>query len=74
MQDLVQYLVQSALGIKDAEISEDQEDDRTIYSIKVPEESIGLIIGKSGNTIKTFRRLLKIRATLEKRRVDLRVA
>lgn len=74
MEELVNYIVKESTGIDDVEILTEEEDERIIYLIKVPEESIGLVIGKNGNTIKTLRKLLKIRATLEGKRVDLRVA
>ena len=74
MRDLISYLVKESLGVKDVTVHEEQDEDRTIFVIKVPEDSVGFLIGKNGSTIKTFRKLLKIKATLDKVRVDLRVA
>ena len=67
-------MIKESLGVKDVTVHEEQDEDRTIFVIKVPEDSVGFLIGKNGSTIKTFRKLLKIKATLDKVRVDLRVA
>lgn len=73
MEDLIKFTVSNIIDSEDFEITSEEDTDYIRYSIKAPEDMIGLIIGKGGKTIKSIRRLVKIRATLEKKRVDLEV-
>lgn len=73
MEDLIKFMVSNIIDSDDFEISSEEDVDYIRYSIKVPDDTIGLIIGKGGKTIKSVRKLVKIRATLEKKRVDLEV-
>ena len=73
MKDLLSFIVEGIIGKKGFEISEETEEERTHFLIKAPEESIGIIIGKEGKTIKAIRMLLKVRATLEKKGVSVSV-
>lgn len=67
-------MVENITGLKTVQIEKIDEDDIITFNIKAPEESIGLIIGKNGKTIKTIRNLLKVRATLDKKKVNLTVS
>lgn len=71
MKKLLNYLVKNSTGIEDFVIEEEKNDNETTYTVKTPEENLGLLIGKNGRTIKTIRRLLKVRATLENVKVNL---
>ena len=73
MKDLLNFLVKKITGVEDFEISEINEDSFTTFIIKTKPGTAGLIIGKGGRTIKTIRNLLKIRATLEKKGVNISV-
>ena len=73
MKDLLNFLIKKVTGIDDFEISETTEDNYTRFTIKTKPGTAGLIIGKGGKTIKTIRNLLKIRATLEKKGVNISV-
>jgi len=73
MKDLLNFLVKNITGVEDFEISEINEDSFTTFIIKTKPGTAGLIIGKGGRTIKTIRNLLKIRATLEKKGVNISV-
>lgn len=73
MEELIKYTVSNIIDSEDFEITSEEDADYVRYSIKAPEDMIGLIIGKGGKTIKSIRKLVKIRATLEKKRVDLEV-
>ena len=73
MEDLINFTVSNIIGSDDFEVSNEEDGEYIRYTIKAPEDVIGLIIGKGGKTIKSIRRLVKIRATLEKKRVDLEV-
>lgn len=73
MKDLANYILKEILGEEKFELKEELEGDFSKLTILAPKESIGLIIGKGGNTIKSIRNILKIKATLEKRGVSLQV-
>ena len=73
MEELINFTVSNIIGNKDFEIATEEDEDYLRYTIKAPEDVVGLIIGKGGKTIKSIRKLVKIRATLEKKRVDLEV-
>lgn len=71
MKDLLDFLLKGLLGEEKFDIEENEEDGRVIYSIKTDPKNIGLIIGKGGKMIRTLRNILKVRATLEKKAVNL---
>ncbi len=73
MNDLLKFLLEGVLGKEKFEISESDVDGRTVFKIKTDPENIGLIIGKGGKMIKNLRNLLKVRATLEKKAVNLEI-
>jgi len=73
MKDLVEYLTKNITGSPDFEVEEKSENGLVTFVIKAKAEFIGLIIGKGGKTIKTIRNLVKVRATLEKKSVNISV-
>lgn len=73
MKDLLTFILKGITGKKDFDVVEETEGDRTHFLIKAPEDSVGIIIGKEGKTIKAIRSLLKVRATLEKKGVAVSV-
>jgi len=74
MRDLLEYVINGILGNKDFEIEESQDADRSNFEVKVDPSFFGLVIGKGGRTIKAIRNLLKVRATIEKKGVNISVA
>jgi len=74
MKDLLEYIVGNILG-KGKKFSVEETDDGSVVTLKVKteEEDGGLIIGKGGKTIKAIRNVLRIKATLEKKKVYLLV-
>jgi len=74
MTDLINFLVKGVLGEEKFEISESQEEGRTLYTIQTEDSNKGLLIGKGGRMITALRNLIKVRATLEKTAVNLKVA
>ena len=74
MKELLEFILKGILGKEKFEISEGDEEGRTIYTIKTDPKNIGLVIGKGGKTIGSIRNLLKVRATLEKRAVNITVS
>lgn len=73
MKELLAFILKGITGKKDLEIVEESEGERTHFLVKAPEDSVGIIIGKEGKTIKAIRSLLKVRATLEKKGVSVSV-
>jgi predicted RNA-binding protein YlqC (UPF0109 family) len=74
MRDLLDFLIKGITGNKDFEIEESQDADRSNFEIKIDPSFFGLIIGKGGRTIRAIRNLLKVRATIEKKGVNVSVA
>jgi predicted RNA-binding protein YlqC (UPF0109 family) len=73
MEELLKYLVENITGNSKIKISKSEEEGNVNFTIKPPDDVVGLIIGKAGKTIKAISSLLKVRATLEKKRVNVEV-
>lgn len=74
MGKLLEFLLVGILGDEKFDITEVEEEGRITYTIKTDPKNIGLIIGKGGKMIKNLRNLLKVRATLEKKAVNIEIA
>ncbi len=72
MQDLLSYLLTGITG-KDIPVEEINEEGRIVYEITPDDETIGLVIGKGGKTIKAIQEVLRVRARKENLFVYLRV-
>ena len=74
MKDLLEFIVKNILG-KTAKFDIDEKDDGSIVTLTVTtkDEDGGMIIGKQGKVIKAIRNLLRIKATLEKKKIILLV-
>lgn len=74
MKDLLNFIVTS-LVTKPASVSiDEQTQDGTVnLNLTVDPSDMGLIIGKSGQTIRAIRRLLTVRAIAENVRVNLQL-
>lgn len=72
MKDLLEYIVTNLATKPDAvEITEQSQDGVVDLTLKVDPSDMGLIIGKSGQTIRAIRKLLTVRAIAENVRVNL---
>lgn len=66
MKDLLEYLVKGLVSQPDqVQITEQTIDNLINFNLVVAPEDMGLIIGKSGQTIKAMRKLLVARALAE---------
>lgn len=74
MKDLLEFIVTSLVS-KPEEVEISEETDGTIINLtlKVDPTDMGMIIGKGGQTIRSIRRLLSIRAMAENVRVNLQL-
>lgn len=75
MRDLTIFLISEIVG-KDVEfvVSESTEGDKVTLDVVAPEDSVRLIIGKEGKTIKNIRKILAIVATQKKMVVNINVS
>jgi len=73
MKDLLKFLITNITGIEDIEIEEKENGSMIDYDVHAPKESVGLIIGKEGKTIKNIRKIMSIRATIEKKAVQINI-
>lgn len=61
MKELLEYMVKELVdNPDDVEITEEEEDDRTvIFKLKVAEDDLGKVIGKKGRTANALRILMR---------------
>lgn len=74
MKKLLKYIIEEITGSTDFSIEESSEENQENYEIKAGTEIIGMIIGKGGQTIKSIRNLLRVRAVLKKKTVFVSVS
>jgi predicted RNA-binding protein YlqC (UPF0109 family) len=74
MRDLLEFLVKGLLGKEKFEIQESNDNNFTTFTIQTEPSLLGILIGKGGQTIRTIRNILKVRAILEKRGVNVVIA
>ena len=74
MKNLLDFIVRNLLG-KDSNYEIIEEDDGSIVklTVKTAEDEGGMVIGKGGKVIKAIRNILRIKATLEKKKIILLV-
>ncbi len=66
MKDLLDYMVKSLVSKPDeVQITEETEGDSVNLTLSVSPEDMGMVIGKSGQTIRAIRKLLIARAMAE---------
>jgi predicted RNA-binding protein YlqC (UPF0109 family) len=74
MEELLKFIISSIIPGKDVTISKEETEDGLItFYIKPNSEDAGILIGKGGKVIKSISQILKIKATLMKKRVILKV-
>ena len=72
MKELLDFILRNILG-KDSTFEIIEEDDGSVVKliIKTDDAEGGMVIGKGGKTIKAIRNILRIKATLEKKKIIL---
>lgn len=74
MEELLKFIISSIIPGKDVTINkEEAEGDLITFYIKPNPEDAGILIGKEGKVIKAISQILKIKATLMKKRVIIKV-
>ncbi len=75
MKDLLDYIVKNLVSKPDAvKIEEDTTSEALNLNLTVDPEDMGMVIGKSGQTIRAIRRLLVARAMAENSRLRVNVS
>ena len=80
MKDLIEYLVKNIVNHPDdVEITESKSEtsdgkNSITYTIKVNPEELGLVIGKGGQTIRSIRNLVRLKAIKHSTYVDIKLA
>lgn len=74
MKELLEFIIKNILA-KGSKFEVTETDDGSIVTltVKTKDEDGGLIIGKQGKIIKAIRNILRIKATLEKKKIILLV-
>lgn len=66
MKDLLEYIVKNLVSQPDqVNITEEKSDNDITLNLTVSPEDMGIVIGKSGQTIRSIRKLLIARALAE---------
>lgn len=75
MKELLEFIVKNLVTKPEAVLVEEQSEEGNVnLSLTVDPTDMGLIIGKSGQTIRAIRKLLTVRAIAENVRVNLQLA
>lgn len=74
MKDLLNFIVSQLVTKPEAVLIEEQKENGNInLNLTVDPSDMGIIIGKSGQTIRAIRKLLTVRAIAENARVNLQL-
>jgi len=74
MKKLLEYLVSSIVNYpKDISVTEKEENKYFNLIIKVHPNDLKIIIGKNGQTIKAIRELVKIKAILKRKNINIAI-
>ena len=74
MKELVQFLARSIVNQPDAvEVTESEDDNASVFELKVAREDLGRVIGKQGRTAKSLRTILNAAAAKTNRKVVLEI-
>ena len=74
MKELLEYIVKNLVTKPEAVLVEEERADGNVdLNLTVDPEDMGLIIGKGGQTIRSIRKLLTVRAIAENVRINLQL-
>lgn len=65
MEELLKLIVDSIIGPEN-KISKTQQDNQLVFTIMVPQDKIGWVIGKEGKIVKAIKTLMGVKAINEK--------
>jgi len=74
LKELVQFLARSIVDQPGAvEVTETEDDNASVFELKVAREDLGRVIGKQGRTAKSLRTILNAAAAKTDRKVVLEI-
>ena len=74
MKELIEYMARAIVDYPDqVVVTEEMEDDRTIYHLMVADSDMGKVIGKQGRIANAMRTLLKVAAIRKGTRAVLEI-
>lgn len=74
MKDLLIHIIKGITGEEDIKVDEVEEEGFTIFTLHVPEDKIGMVIGKEGRTINAMKNIAKVIAIRQNRRISIEIA
>lgn len=75
MKDLLEYIVKNLVSKPEAvSVEENTENGNINLTLTVDPADMGIVIGKTGQTVKAIRKLLTVRAIAENVRVSLQLS
>lgn len=74
MKEFLEFIVKSILKNPDqVVVSENKQDNLFVYTIKVADSDMGMLIGKEGRTIKSIREMAIAKAIKDQVRINVLV-
>ena len=74
MKELVEFIIKSLVSNPDVvEISEEEKERETVYTVKIAEEDFGKIIGRSGKVATAIRTVVKTSAKKNNKRLFVKI-
>jgi len=73
MKELLEHILKEITNSDKVQVTEEVDENFSKLTIHSPQEFMGIIIGKEGRIIKAIRNLLKVKATLEKKGVNVSI-
>lgn len=74
MKDLILYITRGITGEESITVDETEENEITIFTLHIPQDKIGMVIGKGGRTINSIKNIAKVIAIRENKRIALEIA
>jgi len=73
MEELLNYIVKAIFPETEIKIETSNKENSTVFTLFVPKEEIGRVIGKDGKVINSIKQLLKVRAMKENAFVEVEI-
>lgn len=71
MEQLLEYIITEITGKKPLSIDQNEDNGVTVFTITVPKEHMGTLIGKNGRMITAIRTLARTRGAKDNLRVNV---
>jgi len=73
MEQLLKHIIESTFPESPIKIESQTTDSSTVFTLLVPKEDVGRVIGKNGKVINAIKQLLKVRAMKENAFVEIEI-